>query len=88
MYSRGKYPPWGLHGRAPGTSNRIEVLRASGSAETYNTCYGIELNRDDVLRIITASGGGYGDPGRCDPARLAMDSRNGFHNGFIVAESP
>ncbi len=78
MYSRGKYPPWGLNGGQPGTSNRIEILRHDGTVETYNTCSGLELNKDDVVRIITATGGGYGDPNNRDIEQSALDQRNGF----------
>jgi N-methylhydantoinase B len=36
------------------------------------------LNRGDVIRIVTANGGGYGDPRERDPAAIADDLRNGY----------
>jgi len=53
-------------------------LRADGSKEVHAVVSGLSLNRDDVVRIITATGGGYGDPRNRDPAAIASDLRDGY----------
>lgn len=40
------------------------------------------MNTNDVVRMVTATGGGYGDPLRRDPAKVAMDVKN----EYITAE--
>jgi N-methylhydantoinase B len=37
-----------------------------------------KLRRGDIARLITATGGGYGDPRRRAPERVRDDARNGF----------
>jgi N-methylhydantoinase B len=77
-YSRNKYLPWPSRGGREGSANRIEVIRADGRKENHAVVSGLRLNRDDVIRIITANGGGYGDPRERDPAAIANDLRNGY----------
>ena len=36
------------------------------------------MNKDDVVRMVTATGGGYGDPMKRDPAKVAMDVKNEY----------
>jgi N-methylhydantoinase B len=77
-YSRNKHLPWAAQGGQEGSANRIEVLRADGTKEIHAVVSGLHLNRDDVIRIITANGGGYGDPRKRDPAAIARDLRDGY----------
>jgi len=78
MYSRGKYPPWGLAGGRPGTRNYIQIIRHDGGKETYGTCTSLPLEPDDVVRIVTATGGGYGDPRKRPEDKVREDLRNGY----------
>lgn len=77
-YSRNKHRPWASQGGREGSANRIEVLRADGTKEVHAVVSGLPVNRDDVIRIITATGGGYGDPSKRDPAAVAADLRDGY----------
>lgn len=81
-YSRHKHKPWASRGGREGSANRIEVLRTGGAREHYAVVSELVVNRDDVIRITTANGGGYGDPRERDRAALARDLRN----GYITAE--
>jgi N-methylhydantoinase B len=81
-YSRNKHLPWSAGGGREGSANRIEVLRADGRNEHHAVVSGLTVNRDDVIRIITANGGGYGDPRERDRAAIANDLRD----GYITAE--
>jgi N-methylhydantoinase B len=59
-YSRHKQKVWGLAGGGPGTTNRVEIDRADGSRETHALASGLALAKGDVVRIVTAQGGGWG----------------------------
>ena len=77
-YNRTRLPPWGLEGGADGTPNSVEVIRASGESEHYSIATGIVVNKGDIIRIRTGTGGGYGDPRKRDQAAIASDIRNGY----------
>jgi N-methylhydantoinase B len=77
-YSRNRHLPWASRGGREGSANRIEVLRADGRKEIHAVVSGLQVNRDDVIRIITANGGGYGDPCERDAAAIASDLRDGY----------
>jgi N-methylhydantoinase B len=59
-YSRHRQRVWGLAGGAPGTTNRVEIDRNGGGRETRAWVSGLPLAPGDVVRIITAQGGGWG----------------------------
>ena len=84
-YSRNKHLPWASRGGREGSPNRIEVLRADGRKEHHAVVSGLTLNRDDVIRIITANGGGYGDPHERDRGAIANDLRDGYITGEQAA---
>jgi N-methylhydantoinase B len=77
-YSRNKHRPWSSRGGREGSANQIEVLRADGRKELYAVVSGLTVNRDDVIRITTANGGGYGDPRERDRSAVTDDLRNGY----------
>ncbi|MFM0734793.1 hydantoinase B/oxoprolinase family protein [Paraburkholderia sediminicola] len=85
-YTRSKVPPWGLEGGADGSLNYIEVVRKSGECERYSMVSALPLNRDDVIRIRTASGGGYGNPAARTRAAVVDDVRNGYLNADLAKE--
>lgn len=62
-YTRNKAPVWGLAGGAPGTTNRIEIDRIGGDHERHAFVSGLKLAPGDVVRILTARGGGWGKAG-------------------------
>jgi len=78
MYSRSKCPPWPLDGGRSGSTNYIRILRADGGEETYDTCAMLPLKTDDVVRIVTANGGGYGDPKKRARDRVLEDLKDGY----------
>lgn len=61
-YSRNRVPVWGLAGGAPGGTNGLSILRASGAREDYAFASDIPLNPVDEIHIRTANGGGWGAP--------------------------
>jgi N-methylhydantoinase B len=61
---------------------RREIVRQGGEESTVVPHSHVRLNRGDRLRGSSPGGGGVGDPGERDPARIAADLRN----GLITAE--
>jgi N-methylhydantoinase B len=78
-YSRHRQKVWGLAGGAPGTTNRVEIDRLDGGRETHALVSGLALAEGDVVRIVTAQGGGWGRgddrEGRNMSGRGAADQR-------------
>lgn len=78
MYSRSRFGPWGLAGGHEGTNNYIRILRRDGTQELLSTCTGLKLEPGDVVRIVTANGGGYGDPRKRSRAKVLEDLKNEY----------
>jgi len=81
-YTRNKHVPWPLDGGRHGSPNYAEVIRADGSVEEYAVVTALEVNEDDVIRIHTGNGGGYGDPKRRAREKVIED----VTNGLVTAE--
>lgn len=77
-YTRSKILPWALDEGLEGSSNYIEVIKTDGSLERFSFVSGHTLNTDDVIRIVTACGGGLGNPKDRDGDAIQEDIRNGF----------
>lgn len=85
-YTRSKIKPWSLQQGLEGSGNHIEVIKADGSEQRYSFVSGLALTTDDVVRIITSSGAGYGDPKQRDPKAVRLDIKNGFLSAERAAE--
>ena len=77
-YTRSVVKPWPLNDGEEGSGNFIEVDKATGESENYAFVSGLDLTTDDVVRVITSSGAGFGDPKNRAPDAVAMDIKNGF----------
>src|SRR2546430_4825138 len=75
-YARNVQPPWAFAGGRPGSRNYVEIVRTDGSREEYGMATALELNEDDLIRIHTANGGGYGDPRRRPREKVLDDLKN------------
>ncbi|HLI14790.1 MAG TPA: hydantoinase B/oxoprolinase family protein [Acidimicrobiales bacterium] len=88
LADRAKVPPWGLFGGQPGSLTRVELRRAGErDFASFQEHFGlvspskfsnVRLVRGDQVRLVSPSGGGYGDPATRDPALVAADVREGF----------
>jgi N-methylhydantoinase B len=79
-FGRHKYPPWGAAGGGSGSPNGVAVF-PDGSSEPVvwkGKLARYPLKRGDVARMVTGTGGGYGDPARRDPEAVRQDVRNGL----------
>ena len=77
-YSRARVPPWGLLGGRDGSVNYVEIERGDGSSEHHALATAVPVGRDDIIRIVTGVGAGFGDPKERDPEKVRDDLRNGF----------
>jgi N-methylhydantoinase B len=77
-YTRSRVPPWGVAGGNDGTPNYVEILRQGKPTERYAFGTNIVVNTDDVIRIVTGVGGGYGDPKERSRQAVLDDLKNGY----------
>jgi N-methylhydantoinase B len=77
-YTRNRQLPWPLAGGREGSPNFAEVIRADGTVETHSVVTALTVNEGDVIRLHTATGGGYGDPRARAPEAVRDDVRNGY----------
>ena len=79
LSERSVCPPWGLAGGGAGLCGAIEVRRAGGGRpHAYRKVTGLKLERGDLFIFHTGGGGGYGNPLRREPERVANDVRMGY----------
>jgi N-methylhydantoinase B len=77
-YTRSKFPPWPLEGGRHGSPNYVEIRRTDGTKERYSVANALTLNTDDVIRIMTGTGAGWGPPEERDIESIKNDLKNGF----------
>ena len=68
-----------------GSSNYVEILRDSKQTrerEIYSKPARVPLKKGDVVRMVTATGGGWGDPMQRPQDKVLDDIKN----GYITAE--
>lgn len=80
--TRTRSRPWGMAGGQEGSHNRAEIIRLDGRVETYSMVTGVVARFGETVRVVTGTGGGYGDPRQRDRERVRRDLRD----GFITAE--
>lgn len=76
--SRSIERPWAMAGGQEGSNNYAEIHRLDGTVDRYTMCTTIGAKRDEVIRLYSATGGGFGDPAKRDRDALLRDIRNGF----------
>jgi N-methylhydantoinase B len=75
-------PPWGAAGGREGSRNYVQIVRASAGPgppqpePPLGKASRLLLRRGDLVRLVTGSGGGYGDPAERDPALVRADLRD------------
>ncbi len=79
---RVKFAPYGVDGGGPGATAVYALRKADGTERRLpSKSAGIPLERGDTVILMTAGGGGYGDPAARDPAAVAADLRAGYVGG-------
>ena len=77
-FTRSRILPWSLDGGNEGNANYILVMRKDGTSQRHAFASGIPVNRDDVVRVVTGTGGGVGDPKQRSAELIRQDILNGF----------
>lgn len=78
-FGRNKFPAWGAAGGADGSYNYFEFHNADGSVEGPMGIVARRImNKGDVVRMVTCTGGGYGNPLERDPESVAWDVKNEY----------
>jgi N-methylhydantoinase B len=85
-FGRHKFPVWGVHGGRPGSRNLIEVLRVGVIIDRFGKSARYPLRKGDVVRLITATGGGWGDPAQRPRELVEADLRAGMITPEIAAK--
>ncbi len=70
--------PWGLAGGMEGSVNYAELIHADGSSERHTMCTRVRAAKGETFRVVTANGGGYGDPARRPRDKVSSDVKNGY----------
>ena len=75
---RFRFQPWGVAGGACGHHGRTTLVTEGGVEREIGRIDVLELPTGGVLRMLTPSGGGFGDPLERDPALVLADVRDGL----------
>ena len=86
-WGRHCFPPWGVAGGRDGSPNYVEVLRAGGgNAERFGKASRFSLRRGDLVRLVTGTGGGYGNPREREPLLVLEDLHDEIITGREATE--
>jgi N-methylhydantoinase B len=77
-YGRLYNPPWGVAGGHDGLTSHAIVIRRDGSEEIYGKVSDVRVKRGELVRLVTATGGGWGPPRNRPRERVLADLRDGF----------
>ena len=85
-YTRSKVKPWPVDGGREGSGNYVEVIKPEGT-KRYRFISGLPVTTDDVVRVVTSSGAGYGDPKKRDRSAVIADIKAGLISPERAAET-
>lgn len=78
-FGRHKYLPWGFNGGKDGSANAFSICKTTGEVDgPFGKYARYPLNKNDVVCLLTATGGGYGDPLKRPAEKVVMDVKNEF----------
>jgi N-methylhydantoinase B len=87
-FGRYKYLPWGLEGGAQGSRNYTKMIFADGrKPDVFGKTAQYCMKKGDVARLITGTGGGYGNPMERPVEKIVEDLRNGYITREIAEKS-
>lgn len=76
--SRTSARPWSVGKGRPGSTNYAKILRANGKEEIFSMCTMVRAEKGECIRLVSATGGGYGDPKARHAELIEQDIKNGF----------
>jgi N-methylhydantoinase B len=77
-FGRHKYVPWGVDGGKPGSRNEVRFLHADGREVVLGKCARYRLEKGEVARLVSATGGGWGSPLERPVAAVVEDVQDGL----------
>lgn len=79
MFGRHKFAPWSINNGKEGSPNKVVIKKKDGTIlGPYGLQARIPLEKNDVVELITGTGGGYGNPFRRNPVKVQRDVKNGY----------
>jgi N-methylhydantoinase B/oxoprolinase/acetone carboxylase alpha subunit len=88
LFDRMKIPPWGLSSGLPGGTTDMSIRQAGDDrfrhfSEVFGTVSAskftnLVVRQGDLIRIVSAGGGGHGDPRERGAERVLRDVRNRY----------
>jgi N-methylhydantoinase B len=80
-FGRHKYLPWGIDDGRDGSMNAVEIFHADGRpSHLAGKTARYPLEKGDVARLITGTGGGWGDPRKRNRNAVLSDLRDELVN--------
>lgn len=70
--------PWAMRGGQEGSNNYALILRKDGTVERHHMCTSVTIEKDEVIRLYTGTGGGYGEPKNRPKEKVLEDIKNGY----------
>src|SRR2546421_5349144 len=77
-FGRHKYVPWGIAGGRDGSRNPVHILYTDGPEVVAGKTARTLLKRGEVARLVTGTGGGWGDPRERPVEDVVEDVRDGY----------
>ena len=73
-----KTKTWGMKEGQDGSYNYFMIIRKDGTKERHSLGTNIALEKGDIVRCVTATGGGYGNPKDRTKEQVLLDVKNGY----------
>ena len=73
-----KTKTWGMKNGHDGSYNYFMIIKKDGSKERHSLGTNIYLEKGDIVRCATATGGGYGNPKNRPKAQVLLDVKNEY----------
>ena len=67
-----------MNGGHDGSYNYFMIIKKDGTKERHSLGTNIALEKGDVVRCVTATGGGYGNPKKRLKEEVLLDVKNGY----------
>jgi N-methylhydantoinase B len=77
-FGRHKFPPWAVGGGQPGSRNEVRIFHNDGRELVLGKCARYRLEKGEVARLITGTGGGWGPPHERPAEEVVEDVRDGY----------
>jgi N-methylhydantoinase B len=86
-FGRHQFAPWGMKEGEDGSPSYVVIEKQNGEkAGPFGIVTRYELQRGDVVHLVTATGGGYGHPFHRPVEKVYEDWKNGFITAELAAE--